>query len=140
MLIAAGLALVGLGRLRLAGRKNRRAFLVQMTALLLAFSVLWLASAVFLRPWQLRDLTLWPVDNVLRVFDVADVMEIYEVRLHGVRQDSPPKLVSIDYELIVDSDESDRRLELLHTNVRKYGTVSNTLDAAVTLSGVVKRG
>ena len=62
-----------------------------------------------------------------------------EVRLHAVRQDSPPKLVSIDYELIVDSDEPDRRLELLHTNVRKYGTVSNTLDAAVTLKGVVKR-
>ena len=62
-----------------------------------------------------------------------------EVRLHGVRQDSPPRISAIDYELIVDSDEPDRRLELLHTNVRKYGTVSNTLDAALTLTGVVKR-
>ena len=62
-----------------------------------------------------------------------------EVRLHAVRQDDPPKIVSIDYELIVDSDESDRRLELLHTNVRKYGTVSNTLDAAVRLTGTVRR-
>ena len=50
-----------------------------------------------------------------------------EVRLHAVRQDAPPRIVSIDYELIVDSDEPDHRLELLHTNVRKYGTVSNTL-------------
>jgi uncharacterized OsmC-like protein len=39
-----------------------------------------------------------------------------EVKLHGVRQYSPPKLVSIGYELIVDTDQ---RLELLHTNVRK---------------------
>ena len=62
-----------------------------------------------------------------------------EVRLHAVRQDAPPKILSIDYELIVETDESDRRLELLHTNVRKYGTVSNTLDAALRLEGTVRR-
>lgn len=62
-----------------------------------------------------------------------------EVRLHAVRQDSPPKLLTIDYELIIDTDEPERRLELLHTNVRKYGTVSNTLDAAVTLTGTIRR-
>jgi uncharacterized OsmC-like protein len=38
-----------------------------------------------------------------------------EVRLRGKRQDSPPRMHSIDYELIVDTDEEDRRLELLHT-------------------------
>ena len=62
-----------------------------------------------------------------------------EVRLHALRQDAPPRIVSIDYELIVDSDEPDHRLELLHTNVRKYGTVSNTLALAVELAGVVRR-
>lgn len=62
-----------------------------------------------------------------------------EVRLHAVRQDAPPKIVSIEYQLIVESDEPDRRLELLHTNVRKYGTISNTLDAATTLTGSVRR-
>ena len=36
-----------------------------------------------------------------------------EVRLHGVRQDSPPFMSSITYELIVDTDEDDRRLDLL---------------------------
>jgi len=56
-------------------------------------------------------------------FDLRGV----EVKLHGVRQDSPPMMVSIDYELIIDSDEIDRRLELLHLNVRKFGTISNTL-------------
>ncbi|HEY6993555.1 MAG TPA: OsmC family protein [Xanthobacteraceae bacterium] len=40
-----------------------------------------------------------------------------EVRLHGVRQDSPPFMSSITYELIVDTDEDDRRLDLLHYNV-----------------------
>jgi uncharacterized OsmC-like protein len=62
-----------------------------------------------------------------------------EVKVHGVRQDSPPKMISVDYELIVDTDETDRRLELLHTNVRKYGTISNTVAAAVALTGRMLR-
>lgn len=62
-----------------------------------------------------------------------------EVKLHGVRQDSPPKMISIDYELIVDTDESDRRLELLHTNLRKFGTISNTVAAAARLEGRIGR-
>lgn len=62
-----------------------------------------------------------------------------EVKLHGVRQDSPPKMISIDYELIVDTEESDRRLELLHTNVRKFGTISNTVAAATRLEGRIVR-
>lgn len=62
-----------------------------------------------------------------------------EVRLHGVRQDVPPKMVSVEYELIVDTDESDQRLELLHTNVRKYGTISNTVAEATKLVGAIRR-
>ena len=62
-----------------------------------------------------------------------------EVKLHGVRQDSPPKMVSITYELIVDTAEDDRRLELLHANVRKYGTISNTVAAAAKLEGTIRR-
>ncbi len=68
-------------------------------------------------------------------FDLRGV----EVKLHGVRQDSPPKMISVDYELIVDTDETDQRLELLHTNVRKYGTISNTVAAATKLEGVIRR-
>lgn len=61
------------------------------------------------------------------------------VKLHAVRQDAPPKLVSIDYELSIDTDEPDRRLELLHVNVIKYGTISNTLAASVSLTGTIRR-
>lgn len=63
-----------------------------------------------------------------------------KVALHGVRQDSPPKMVSIHYELVVDTDETDQRLELLHKNVRKYGTISNTVSEALTLEGTISRG
>lgn len=62
-----------------------------------------------------------------------------EVRIHGVRQDVPPKMESIDYEILVDSDESDHRLELLHENVKKYGTVFNTVAPSTQLNGVLKR-
>ena len=68
-------------------------------------------------------------------FDLRGV----EVKIHGVRQDSPPKMLSIDYELVVDTDESDRRLDLLHTNVRKFGTISNTVAAATRLEGRIVR-
>lgn len=62
-----------------------------------------------------------------------------EVRLHGVRQDSPPFISSITYELIIDTDEDDRRLDLMHHNVRKFGTVSNTIAAATKLEGKIVR-
>lgn len=62
-----------------------------------------------------------------------------EVHLHGVRQDSPPFMSSITYELIIDTDEDDRRLDLLHYNVRKFGTISNTVAAATKLEGKIIR-
>lgn len=68
-------------------------------------------------------------------FDLRGV----EVRLHGERQDSPPKMLSITYELVVDTDETDQRLDLLHKNVRRYGTISNTVAAALELEGTIGR-
>ena len=62
-----------------------------------------------------------------------------EVRVDGVRRDVPPGMESITYEIIVDSDEPDRRLELLHENVRKFGTVFNTVAAGTPLTGVLRR-
>ena len=62
-----------------------------------------------------------------------------EVRVHGVRQDVPPRLERIDYEIFVDTDESDRRLELLHENVKKFGTVFNTVAPGTALDGALKR-
>ncbi len=61
------------------------------------------------------------------------------VSLHGERQDSPPKMVSVTYVLTVDTDESDQRLELLHKNVRKFGTIFNTVAEAVALTGSIRR-
>jgi uncharacterized OsmC-like protein len=62
------------------------------------------------------------------------------VRLVGQRQDSPPKMLGVQYELWVDTDEPDRRLNLLHDNVRKFGTIFNTVSAACPLEGQIRRG
>jgi len=62
-----------------------------------------------------------------------------EVKVDGVRQDVPPRLESVRYEIIVDTDESDQRLRLLHENVKKYGTVFNTVSPGTELSGVLVR-
>ena len=62
-----------------------------------------------------------------------------EVCVHGVRQDVPPRMESISYEIEVDTDEPEHRLALLHENVKKYGTVFNTVAPGTDLSGVLVR-
>jgi len=62
-----------------------------------------------------------------------------EVRLRGLRQDSPPFIAEITYELIIDTDEDDRKLDLMHHNVQKYGTIFNTVSAATKLNGTIRR-
>ncbi len=41
--------------------------------------------------------------------------------------------------ILIDSDESDSRLALLHENVRKNGTVLNTVARGTTLEGILSR-
>ncbi len=62
-----------------------------------------------------------------------------DVSLHGVRQDSPPRMIRIAYEITVDTDETDARLDLLHRNLQKFGTIYNTLAGATELSGTIVR-
>ena len=71
----------------------------------------------------------------LLTFDIRGV----DVRIEAQRQDSPPRLVNLTYALVIDSDETDQRLELLHPNVRKYGTIFNTLAESTGLSGTLTR-
>ena len=62
-----------------------------------------------------------------------------DIELKGVRQDVPPKMESIEYIIKVDTNESDHRLALLHDNVKKYGTVFNTLKVGTDISGQLVR-
>lgn len=63
-----------------------------------------------------------------------------EIVITGVRQDSPPKMERIEYLIVVDTNEPEARLALLHTNIKKYGTVFNTVQPGVaSFSGVVMK-
>jgi uncharacterized OsmC-like protein len=62
-----------------------------------------------------------------------------EVKLHSIRQDASPMMVEVHYEIIVDTAEDARRLDLLHTNVRKYGTISKTVARVTKLEGTIRR-
>ena len=58
-----------------------------------------------------------------------------EVDVIARRQDSPPKFVEVIYELRLATDETERRVELVHLNLRKFGTVYNTLAATCEVHG-----
>lgn len=88
----------------------------------------------------LAALSACMIKGIERVTPILDFdLQGVEVRVHGVRQDVPPSMESIEYEILVDTQESDHRLELLHENVRKYGTVFNTVQPGTQLSGTIKR-
>jgi uncharacterized OsmC-like protein len=63
-----------------------------------------------------------------------------KVQLHAKRQDAPPMITAVDYEIVVTTQESEVRLELLHKNVKKYGTIFNTVSQAVAIEGRLVRG
>jgi len=80
------------------------------------------------------------IKNIERVCPIIHfTLRGVEIRLIGYRQDKPPKMQSIDYEIIVDSDENPHKLELLHINIKKFGTVYNTLAVGCELKGSLRR-
>lgn len=42
-----------------------------------------------------------------------------DVAFRGMRQDSPPKMTQIEFEIVVDTNETDSRIELLHRTRNK---------------------
>lgn len=64
--------------------------------------------------------------------------ESARVRVAAERTDPPPLIVKMRYELEVVTDEPPDRVELLHRNIQKYGTITNTLGKACDVSGVIR--
>ncbi|MEV7184516.1 hypothetical protein [Kitasatospora sp. NPDC093102] len=53
------------------------------------------------------------------------------------RQDAPPRFTALTYELRLVADEPQRRIDLLHQNLLRFGTVYNTPAAACDIDGTV---
>lgn len=60
-----------------------------------------------------------------------------EIEVTAEREDRPPRISTIHYRLIVITEESQRRVDLLHHNVARQGTIFNTLAQACEVSGEI---
>jgi uncharacterized OsmC-like protein len=59
------------------------------------------------------------------------------VEVTAEREDSPPRMTAVRYVLHVTTDEPPQRVELLHTNIRRHGTIFNTLAAVCDVTGEI---
>jgi uncharacterized OsmC-like protein len=64
--------------------------------------------------------------------------ESASVEVTAEREEPPPRIVRVSYHLRVVTDEPPARVELLHKNIRKFGTITNTLAAACELTGTIE--
>lgn len=63
-----------------------------------------------------------------------------DIHVEAEREDDPPRFVRIRYTLRLRTDERPSRVDLLQRNLRKFGTVYNTLAGACEISGDIAAG
>ena len=54
------------------------------------------------------------------------------------REEPPPHIARMRYDLQVVTDEPEARVELLHRNIQRFGTITNTLSKACEVSGTIR--
>jgi len=64
--------------------------------------------------------------------------EAASIEVTAEREEPPPRIVRMRYRLRVVTDEPAARVELLHKNIRKFGTITNTLAAVCELAGEIE--
>lgn len=57
------------------------------------------------------------------------------IEVTGERQEKPTKIIAIRYVIQVSSTDDKLNVNLLHKNLRKFGTIYNTLKAVCEVSG-----
>jgi hypothetical protein len=71
------------------------------------------------------------LENVERYPDVVpSVHKSATVCVIAEREEPPPHIPRKRYELVIVGDETKARVELLHRNIQKYGTITNTSSKA----------
>jgi uncharacterized OsmC-like protein len=64
--------------------------------------------------------------------------ESASIEVTAEREEPPPRIVRVSYRLRIVTEEAPARVELLHKNIRKFGTITNTLAAACELNGEIE--
>lgn len=60
------------------------------------------------------------------------------IEVNGLRNDSPPFMKEITYQLKIASNMDQKKLNLLHINILKFGTITNTIAKVANLSGTIQ--
>jgi uncharacterized OsmC-like protein len=60
-----------------------------------------------------------------------------EIEVTAEREDRPPRIGSIRYRLVVITEEPQRRVDLLHHNIARQGTIYNTLAQSCDVRGEI---
>ena len=63
--------------------------------------------------------------------------ETAAIQVEAERQESPPLMTRMHYRIEIVTNEPQSRVDLLHKNIRKYGTITNTLASACELTGEI---
>ena len=61
------------------------------------------------------------------------------ILIEADRRDSPPKFVEIRYRVLIETSEDPHRIELLHKNIKKFGTVYNSLSEETNIVGTIEK-
>jgi uncharacterized OsmC-like protein len=61
-----------------------------------------------------------------------------EIEVSGKRNDSPPFMSEVNYVLKIESEMTQHKLDLLHKNILKFGTITNTIAKATILNGKIE--
>lgn len=61
-----------------------------------------------------------------------------QIEVEVEREEPPPRITRARYTLTIATDEPAHRLDLLHRNILRFGTITNTLAAACELTGSIR--
>jgi len=76
--------------------------------------------------------------NVQRYSEILKIpYRSAKIRVHGIRNDNPPFMKEINYLLEIDTDADERKIANWHKNIMKFGTITNTLNRACKLDGIM---
>lgn len=59
------------------------------------------------------------------------------IRVTAEREEQPPRITQVKYVLRVTTSEPPSQVDLLHRNIRKFGTIFNTIASACQVSGEI---
>ena len=60
-----------------------------------------------------------------------------EVEINAIRLEKPPRMETIDYHLILYTDDSNLNTNLLKKNLEKFGTIYNTVKLSCSIEGTI---